>query len=449
MNTDLQEIALTYTLLPQDSANGEYLFSTADPKNTSLREQLEFVLGAPVQFEYMPLNEVVEAIQSRYGELPGKSKLAELIPDGIDEYGGISEQIFALINGALEYRASDIHLESREDGLEIRLRIDGILERGPTIHKDKQSAFLSHLKVLANLDVAEKRRPQDGKIRFQTQQQNMIDIRVSTIPTVYGEKMVLRLLNRQDIKLQLNELGMTPEQQTQFEEVLHAHQGIIVVTGPTGSGKTTTLYSALNYINSPQINILTVEDPIEYELEGLNQTQVHPSIGYTFAQALRAFLRQDPDVIFVGEIRDTETARIAIRASLTGHLVFSTLHTNNALDTITRLLDMSIEPYLLASSLKMVIAQRLVRKICQECNGEPLKQKLCQNCFGTGFVGRIGVFELLPITENVKSAIHQQVNNSKLKQIAGKEEILTLSEAGSRLVENQVTTDQELYRVLS
>ncbi len=351
-----------------------------------------------------------------------------------------------LITVALNHRASDIHIESRQNNILIRNRIDGLLHNGPEVSSHIKNGLISHIKVLAELDIAEKRRPQDGKIRYSLKDREF-DIRVSSVPTLYGEKIVMRLLDPESQKISMDQLGANPTQKQMLLDSLKLKQGIILVTGPTGSGKTTTLYTMLNKLNSPHVNIMTVEDPVEYEIPGINQTKAQPEIGYTFANALRSFLRQDPDVIFIGEIRDTETAEIAIRASLTGHLVLSTIHTNNALDTIVRLMDMEIEPYLLAATLKLVIAQRLVRLTCTKCSGKS-KNDNCDQCHGTGFYGRKGIFEFLPISDVIQNHIHDRSSINKIRELKEIQSMMTLEKAGMEKYNLGLTTQEEVCRVI-
>ena len=353
-----------------------------------------------------------------------------------------------ILNTSLNRSASDIHLDSQVEGMVIRYRIDGILHDGPTIPKSLSPGMVSHIKVLANLDIAEKRRPQDGKTKF-THENRSIDIRISTIPTLHGEKIVLRILDPSSQQIGIDGLGLSTIQHNQLLQSLKQHQGIILATGPTGSGKTTTLYTMLKELNTREVNIVTVEDPIEYEIPGVNQTSVQRSIDYTFANALRAFLRQDPDIIFIGEIRDAETARIAIRAALTGHLVLSTIHTNNAIESVIRLVDMGVEPYLLAATLKLIIAQRLVRKLCTNCKGMIQSSSSCAKCNGTSYSGREGIFELLPITDQIQRCIHDGASLSTMKAIPEVKYMGTLEQNGRNKVEQGITTLEEVQRVIN
>jgi len=338
--------------------------------------------------------------------------------------------INAILSEAIKDGASDIHIEPYEENLAIRFRVDGILKEKLNPNSRIAPLLNARIKVMSNLDIAERRMPQDGRMSLKLGEK-WIDIRVSTLPSSFGERLVLRLLDKADASLDLRELGMTDEMTKDYLDQLKSTSGIILVTGPTGSGKTTTLYSGLNYLNDQTRNILTVEDPIEYALEGIGQTQVNNKVGLSFAKGLRAILRQDPDVVMVGEIRDKETAETAIQASLTGHLVLSTIHTNDAVGAITRLVDMGVEPYLLASSVKMVIAQRLVRKIDDE-------QKLS---------GRIGIFEMIKIDNDIKKLINENIDEDSIRNNAFKKYI-SLSKDGESKVKQGITSDIELKRVL-
>ncbi|MCX8069315.1 MAG: type II secretion system ATPase GspE, partial [Thermodesulfovibrionales bacterium] len=369
----------------------------------------------------------------------------------------------ALIQQALKEKASDIHIEPYEKELEVRFRIDGILRKilaPPKIIKD---ALISRIKIMANLDIAEKRLPQDGRIRLISGGRD-IDIRVSIIPTVFGERAVLRILDRMQGLKGLWELGLREREEKLIEELINRPNGIILVTGPTGSGKTTTLYAGINKIDRTVRNIITVEDPVEYQLQGVGQIQVNPKINLTFASGLRSILRQDPDVIMVGEIRDLETAEIAIQASLTGHLVLSTLHTNDSASAITRLIDMNIEPFLIASSLTAVLAQRLVRTICPECkiSYSPEKEELkylnrddiklyrgkgCNGCSQTGYRGRIGIFELLLIDREMRNLITARKDAQVMKDYALSNGMTSLYNDGLSKVEQGITTLEEVLRV--
>ena len=384
-----------------------------------------------------------------------------------------------MIIDAVRMGASDIHIEPYPAQLKIRFRVDGVLEDQPQPPAYLQSAITSRIKIMAGMDVAERRRPQDGKISRQIGSvgNRQIDLRVSTVPTVatlHGESVVLRILDRQSIEFGLEELGLTEENLQLFQRMIRKPHGIILATGPTGSGKTTSLYACLKEINSPDVKIITLEDPVEYELEGINQIQVNPDIGFTFAQGLRHILRQDPDKVLVGEIRDYETAEMAIHTSLTGHLVFSTLHTNDAPGAITRLIDMNVEPYLVASTVEGVIAQRLARRVCKACcemyapemheltglmgNGNssnvaiPYDLKIpravgCKECRGRGYKGRIGIFEVLFMTDEIRSMALKQASTSEIRRLAVQMGMKGLREDGWRKVAAGLTTVDEVVRL--
>jgi len=369
---------------------------------------------------------------------------------------------------AVKERASDIHIEPFQKELKVRYRIDGILYQRFDPPKKYQSAIVSRLKVMAKLDIAEKRLPQDGRIPIKIAEKD-IDIRVSIIPTTFGERVVLRLLDKSSVLLGLEDIGLTSDQLETLDDLIHRANGILLVTGPTGSGKTTTLYGALSRINSPDKNIITIEDPVEYQLWGIGQIQVNPKIGLTFAHGLRSVLRHDPDVILVGEIRDVETAEIAIQSALTGHLVFSTLHTNDAASAVTRLVDMGIEPFLAASVVRAIVAQRLIRVICPECKegyvpeAEALREeglamsqlegktlyrgKGCPACSETGYRGRTGIYEILLVSEEIRQLIMKKADSTTIGRKAVEEGMRTLREDGARKVIAGITTLEEVVRV--
>lgn len=373
-----------------------------------------------------------------------------------------------LIMKAVKGRASDIHVEPLENKFRIRFRIDGVLHEVPGPPKRLQSSVISRIKIMAGMDIAEKRLPQDGRIRIEIGGKEL-DLRVSTLPGIYGESVVLRILDKSSFLFGLKELGLALDDEEKFSRLIEMPNGLILVTGPTGSGKTTTLYASLSYINKPDRKLITVEDPVEYQITGINQMQVKPQINLTFALGLRSILRQSPDIIMIGEIRDSETAQIAIQASLTGHLVFSTLHTNDAPGAITRLIDMGIKPYLVASSLQTVLAQRLVRVICPLCKEEyqPTKEELeviklttnqfkkmklyrgrgCDDCADTGYKGRIGIFELLVMTDKLTETILEKVSSSVINEAARTLGMITLREDGIRKVLAGITTISEVMRV--
>lgn len=374
----------------------------------------------------------------------------------------------SLLVQSIQERASDIHIEPQENNLRIRLRIDGMLREFPPANRRLQSGVIARIKILADLDIAERRIPQDGRVKFKIMGRS-VDVRCSTIPGIYGEKIVMRILDQGSTSLNIDDLGFEAEKLSLLKEKANAANGMILVTGPTGSGKTTTLYSILNYVNSPQLNIITVEDPVEYRLDGINQVQARPGVGLTFASALRSILRQDPDIVMVGEIRDLETAEIAIKAALTGHMVLSTLHTNNAVATIIRLLNMGIDKYLIVSSVSVIVAQRLVRRVCSGCR-EPVepsvdiklfmerqgfditqstfyKGKGCKQCSGSGFWGRMGIHEILFMDANIKELIINDASEMEIREAAKKAGTLALFEEGLIRAQKGLTTLEEIIRV--
>jgi general secretion pathway protein E len=346
-----------------------------------------------------------------------------------------------LIREAYDAGASDIHLESTRDGLTTRFRIDGVLQRAVEPPASMDRAVVSRVKLLAELDIAERRRPQDGRIRVRLHEREL-DLRISTVPTVFGESVVLRLLERGSGSIGLETLGLSPALFRSMQTLACKPHGMILVTGPTGSGKTTTLYSALGLRSAASEKIITLEDPVEYTLEGIAQVPVHAETGVTFASMLRSILRQDPDVVFVGEMRDAETAELAIQAALTGHVVFSTLHTNDAVGAIPRLLDLGVPPYLVAATLEAVLAQRLVRKVCETCRGTG-----CSSCRGTGYRGRTGLFELLVVTDDIREAICAQPSRRRLEELARAGGLVPLVEVGNAKVRAGITTTEEVLRV--
>ena len=353
----------------------------------------------------------------------------------------IIRMLNALLTQAARDGASDIHIEPYERHSAVRFRVDGTLRDVVQPNRALHAALISRLKIMAELDIAEKRLPQDGRISLRIGTR-AVDVRVSTLPSAHGERAVLRLLDKSGAKLSLESVGMQGYVLGRFEHLIAQPHGIILVTGPTGSGKTTTLYAALERLDTRGQNIMTVEDPIEYELAGVGQTQVNAKIDLTFAKALRAILRQDPDIIMIGEIRDFETAQIAIQASLTGHLVLATLHTNDAASAVTRLTDMGIEPFLLSSSLLGVLAQRLVRKLCTECGGTG-----CAHCGQTGYQGRTGVFEMLVTNDAIRAQIHNQAGEAEIRKAAQLGGMSLMREDGERLVQAGITSREELVRV--
>jgi general secretion pathway protein E len=457
--------------------------ATAEPGNPLLADDLEQSLGLTVKLFVAPPSAVLEAIERAYGANTALQKIVEGMGSSSGERDGEADDdvnhlrdmafeppvvrlVNILIDGALAADASDIHIEPFEDTLLVRYRIDGLLYDQESPPRRLRAALTSRIKIMAEMNIAERRLPQDGRIRV-TAHGRRVDIRVSTIPTVHGESIVMRLLDRASVFLSFDRLGFAPRTADTFEGMIRRPHGMVLVTGPTGSGKTTTLYAALDKINRPDLKIITVEDPVEYQLKRVNQIPVKPKIGLSFAAGLRHIVRQDPDVIMVGEIRDLETAEIAIQAALTGHLVFSTLHTNDASSAVTRLQDMGCEPYLFSSVLNGVLAQRLVRRICQGCRvpkpaeaaelvalgvastgaEELFHGKGCDECRGTGYRGRTGIYELLRVTESIRSLIVRKAPAAEIRREAVAHGMVTLREDGWARARAGLTTVAEILRV--
>jgi len=452
-------------------------FYTLDAIRLATNHEVKVLIGEE--------SEILQAIERSYGS--GATSMEKIIEDidGIPEYqaedeenvdhlrdmaseGPVIRLVNLIISRAIERRASDIHFEPFEDNFRVRYRIDGVLHDVESPPRRLQAAIISRVKIMAKLNIAERRLPQDGRIMLRVKGKE-IDFRVSSVPTIHGESLVLRILDKSSIVLDVEQLGFSDDTLKGFNELIQFPHGIILVTGPTGSGKTTTLYCALQKINSPEKKIITVEDPVEYQLRGVNQIQVKPSIGLTFANALRSIVRQDPDVILIGEIRDAETAEIAIHSALTGHLVLSTLHTNDAPSAITRLIDMGMEDYLLSSTIIGILAQRLVRVACPSCqepyfpdpailkemrlDGADLESfrihevKGCQNCSQTGYLGREGIFEFLRISDEIQKLILEKKDSNIIKEAARKKGMRTLREDGWLKVQQGTTTVSEVLRV--
>ena len=464
-----KEFCETFILFPQIKDNYiELLF--CDKSDLSALSYLQTIFEQEIRLTKSTKEEIERKIESEFKvndrAVSGKEPSVRNHDKPVDNK--IVNLINNIISESIASRASDIHFEAYENRMICRARIDGILVNKEQISTEQIPEVLSRIKIMSGLDIAEKRRPQDGRIRFQYKNR-IIDIRVSFIPTDFGEKAVLRILDKESLKLELNSLGFSDQQLKLFENKITSPNGIILVTGPTGSGKTTTLYAALNSLKSDKVNISTVEDPIEYNLEGINQTQVKPEINLTFSSMLRSLLRQDPNILMVGEIRDNETLEIAIRAALTGHLVFSTLHTNNAIATISRLIDMGGEDSLLASTIKLIVAQRLLRLNCQYCitdglndnekiAAENLKLQLseslkhsigCDKCNHTGYYGRKAIYELLDINESIKDGIIQKKSESELEKIASSNRYISMLQASELLVNSGLTTPSEILREIS
>lgn len=489
-----ENMARRHQLIPINKVGNKLTVAMVDPLNILAIDDIQFMTGLVVKPVVATSQDINDALDNAYGHEGKMDELMEDLDDigkseteeaDLDKLGELDENdapIIRLVNlvisQGVQDGVSDIHVEPYEKDLRIRYRKDGMLHETMKPPKRAQAAITSRVKIMASLDIAEKRLPQDGRIKIKVNNR-AIDLRVACIPTIYGEKIVMRILDQANLKLDLTELGFEPKALEKFMEAIKQPNGIILVTGPTGSGKTTTLYSALHTVNQEDVNVLTAEDPVEYQLWGVNQIQCRAEIGLTFAAALRSFLRLDPDVIMVGEIRDFETAEIAVKASLTGHLVLSTLHTNDAPGTIGRLLNMGIEPFMVATSLILVQAQRLVRTICKECKVEYkpkvdmlktlaitpellvklelphlnfknllfYKGKGCEKCGGTGSKGRVGVYEIMKMTETLRRMILERASTSDLRDMAREEGMLTLRESALRKLMIGRTTVEEVIRV--
>ena len=480
------ELVSKYNILPLWRENGRLAVALTDAFQPQVMEDLRLVTGCLIQRYYADPKQLEDAILRYYGSNVARmlDNLAPAAPGSSEEDGGNGDfspaklhelarepSLVNLVNlvilEAIEARASDIHVEPFEREVKIKYRIDGVLVEKTPSSKRLHAAIISRVKIMANMNIAERFVPQDGHIEFMGKA-GKIDIRVSTIPTVFGEAVEMRLLDKSASLISLQDLGMNPQTLEGFDKCLRKTHGIVLVTGPTGSGKTTTLYAGLNTIYSPAVKMITIEDPVEYQLDGINQMPVNPKRGLTFATGLRHILRHDPDIVMVGEIRDRETAEIAIRAALTGHLVFSTLHTNDAAGAITRLIDMGVEPFLLASSLEGILAQRLVRRICPKCKeayqpDENLLKSLnvsspfepgvqfyhgtgCSYCNQTGMTGRTGIFELLRITGKLRERIASRPTTEQITRDAPPDHISMIHD-GIAKVREGITTPEEVFRV--
>lgn len=467
------------SLLPISENENRIQIALSDPLSSDALKEVELLLKKELEAFYCDKEILEPAIEHVYQQKedalfseknePSSKEKREEIVEGYDLLEMSSDNpvirlLNALLSEAISQKASDIHFEPVENDLIVRFRIDGVLQKRRSPPSEYIAQILTRIKVMASLDIAEQRLPQDGRIKLRIGQRQ-IDFRVSTLPVVYGERIVLRILDKGQIDFGLEHIGMQDQTLISFRRLSKMSEGIILVTGPTGSGKTTTLYSALSEINSATMNIMTIEDPVEYKLQKIAQIAVNPKINLTFSAGLRHILRQDPDVVMIGEIRDQETAQIAIQASLTGHLVFSTLHTNDAPSALTRLADMGIEPYLLSSSIIGVLAQRLVRKICPKCKKsyKPLVEELqrlglekgitlykgsgCKSCFDTGYKGRVGIYEFMEITSKIKKQVVKSPDAARLRELfleAGGDD---LRKSGARLVAQGITTSEEVLRM--
>ena len=470
--------AKKYKMMPLFKVGDVLTVAMVDPFDILALDEVRSKSKCDVEPMVATSKDIEQAIHQYYGVAgsvetliksigPVEEEIVPLAPGGAPvEEAPVVKLVSILILRAVAEGASDVHMEPTAEHVRIRYRVDGIMHDVSTAPLYLHSAMVTRIKVMAKMDIAESRVPQDGRFELKTEEKD-IDVRVSSYPSIYGESLVMRLLDKGTVMYGLDQLGFLDQNLKIFEETIKRPYGIILVTGPTGSGKTTTLYATLNHIVSPEKNIMTVEDPVEYELPGVRQSQINPKAGLEFANALRSIVRQDPDVILVGEIRDSETARVAIQAALTGHLVFSTLHTNDAAGSLTRLLDMEIEPFLTASSVASVIAQRLVRNVCPRCKvpftppkeilekmGFDLKKehtfyhgKGCKNCRGTGYKGRTGIFEILVVDERIRELILKKASASEIKQVAVQAGMKTLRDDGLLKVAEGVTTLDEVMRV--
>ena len=467
-------LAERYQVIPVEKNGNKIKLAMADPDNFYAIDDVRMATGCEVEPLLASSEEIARAINSSYSvkeiveKIVGQIKTVEVNDVQTADAAPVISIVNSLILQAIKEQASDIHLEPQEDGLRVRFRIDGVLRQVVTFPKAIQSAILSRIKIMGAIDIAEKRFPQDGRIKI-TEHGRDIDIRVATLPTILGEKVAMRILDKQAVCFDINSLGLSEKNLLLYKKLYTRPYGMILITGPTGSGKTTTLYATLSAMNDIRKNIITVEDPVEYRLRGINQVQVHHKAGLGFADGLRAILRQDPNIIMVGEIRDRETAQVAVRAALTGHLVFSTLHTNDAAGAVTRLLDMGVEPFLVASSLLGVVAQRLVRTICPQCKTTYAAAKKsvehfivaaglknvntlykgtgCSMCGSTGYKGRIAIQEVMPISAALREAIHKMVSGDDLKKLAVAEGMITMYQDGMQKVQAGRTTLSEVLRV--
>lgn len=487
-----ESIAQRYSIIPYefDTKTDVVFIASADPLNISLLDFLERKTGKRIVFSLAYLEDIVKAISAVYTkglspevkealEEVGRNKSSQVRKadeTAVVKEAPIAKIVDTILEFAVKGRASDVHIEAGEDKTRVRYRIDGILQEKLSLPRSIHDSIVSRIKILSQMKIDERRTPQDGRFSFKAGTQE-VDLRVSSLPTVHGEKIVMRLLKKTGGLPALAELGLRGIQYKDLVEAIAKPYGIILVTGPTGSGKTTTLYSVLTKLNQPSVNIVTLEDPVEYQIQGINQVQINPQAGLTFATGLRSFLRQDPNIILVGEIRDTETTQLAIQAALTGHLVFSTLHTNDAATAIPRLIDLGGEPFLISSVLNASLAQRITRRICDNCKewylppqeiqdtikavlgsilpgkyaqGEPLQMargKGCQECNFTGYLGRIAIFEVLKITSTINKMILSESSAREIEEQAKKEGLITMKQDGYLKVLEGVTTIEEILRV--
>jgi type IV pilus assembly protein PilB len=478
------DIARKFNVIAVSKLGRTLIVAISDPSNIYVLDAVKFITGCSIQPVISPEKAIQKAIDAYYQESSGIDEIlkgmkdddlevietSEEVPTEQDLASAVQDKplvklVDGIISDAIKRGASDIHLESYEKRIRVRYRLDGNLQEMSPLPFKYRAAIVSRVKIMADLDISERRLPQDGRIKVKIGDR-AVDIRVSVLPTIFGEKVVMRILDPRSLMVDLTKLGFPEKGLKQFAEAIKLPYGMVLVTGPTGSGKTTTLYSALKQINEPDINIMTAEDPVEFNFDGINQVAIKSDIGFTFATCLRSFLRQDPDVIMVGEIRDGETADIAIRAALTGHLVFSTVHTNDAASTINRLVDIGVPGYLVASAVRLIMAQRMVRKICNFCKDEVevrpeallrlgvpeneikdfkiYQGKGCQECNNTGFSGRTGLFEIMPITLEIEKMIMEGKSSQDIKEYAVANGMLTLRMAAIEKIKKGITTVEEV-----
>jgi len=477
------DVATKFMALPVSRSGRRLIVAMANPTNIFAIDDIKFITGYDVDPHVASEGSLKRALDRAYDSAGTMADVMKSIDDelsvveeapeaedsglaGADE-APIVKLVNSLIFDAVRKGASDIHMEPYERSLRVRFRIDGVLQEMMSPPFKFKAAIISRLKIMAELDIAERRVPQDGRIKIKVQGRT-IDLRVSSLPTIFGEKIVMRILDKGNLNIDLEKLGFEAGAMKEFVSAIANPYGMVLVTGPTGSGKTTTLYSALSRVNTPEVNVMTAEDPVEYNLDGINQVLVHDDVGLSFAAALRAFLRQDPNIIMVGEIRDLETASIAVKAALTGHLVLSTLHTNDAPSAIGRLVDMGIEPFLVCSSVNLVLAQRLVRRVCANCKrlitlkDEVLRELQlspedaasgtfylgagCVDCNNTGYRGRQGVYEVMPLTPRLRELVLERASANEIKKLAIEEGMLTLRRDGLMKLRKGLTTTEEILK---
>jgi len=474
------DVATRFQVVPLERKGRVLKVAMSNPSNVFAIDDIKFITGLEVQPVVCTESDIRAAIDKFYDSADSLKEVLEGLEEDIEvvedqeeedpnalsaasENAPVVKLVNSLLSDAVKRGASDIHIESYEKSMRVRYRIDGVLQEMMNPPHKMRAAIISRLKIMSELDIAERRVPQDGRIKLKIGEKK-VDLRVSTLPCIHGEKVVMRILDKGNLQFDLEGFGMEEKAIQNVLAAVSAPYGMVLVTGPTGSGKTTTLYSCLNRLNTPEVNIMTAEDPVEYNLEGINQVAVRDEVGLTFAAALKSFLRQDPNIVMVGEIRDLETGSIAVKAALTGHLVLSTLHTNDAPATVNRMIDMGIEPFLVASSTNLIMAQRLVRRICKHCKQKvdiPAERKEelgispdadvyegvgCPECNDTGYKGRQGLYEVMPITPGIREIILDRGNTTEIRQAAIEEGMLTLRQDGIRNIEKGVTTIEEVLR---